>query len=440
MTAFIQHLIAAPVFPQDEEKTRVARLLNAVIWFNLFLWVLTLFALPLTATPLLGLGVVGGLILIGSLALYALKIGRVELIARLFVAFLWAATTGLVAVSGGIHNPETAGFVIAILVTGLLSGVRSVFVYTVLSLLASLAIYWAEEQGLLITLLPVQPFVALLATCLNVLLAASLVYLALSGITRALRSVQHYARVLEQERASLEQRVAERTQAAETARRQAEIANQALEVEVWQNKGLIRLNEALREEQEVECLAGRALDVVCHHLQAPVGAVFLLIEDHLKFAGGYAHLPDAQTMTTYRLGEGLLGQAALDQHPIVVEQIPADCLTVTSGLGNALPSRLAIWPLQNGGILFGALEVGLLEDALSIENSPFPASVASLPAAQAQFLDRAAENIAIALQTAYARRRITELRLETQAQAEELQAREEELRAMNDELQVQAKR
>jgi Skp family chaperone for outer membrane proteins len=236
----------------------------------------------------------------------------------------------------------------------------------------------------------------------------------LAAANRELRAIQN----------TLEERVAERTALSEAARQEAETARKALENEIWLTSGQVVVNEALRGQQSFAELANRAIQAICHYLNAPVGMLFVWQEEKMQLAGSYAYAPTAdQPSTSFSLGQGLLGQMALDRQPLYLKQVPPGYLNVISGLGETLPRQLVIWPLQYNDELAGAIEIGLMN---------------SLTAQQEQFFRHAAESLAAALQTALARARIDELLMKTQAQAEELQTREEELRAINDELQAQS--
>jgi GAF domain-containing protein len=176
----------------------------------------------------------------------------------------------------------------------------------------------------------------------------------------------------------------------------------------------------MRDEQDLLTLANQVIQHLCHYLDARVGTLFVLQEEALHLAGAYAYMPGT---TQFEPGQGLVGQAARDGQPIVVRDVPAGYLPIASGLGDTPPRQIAIWPLLYEGQVLGAIELALLDD---------------LSPTQTQFLDRAAERLAIALHTAQSRARIDELLAETQAQARELALREEELQAINEELQAQA--
>jgi CheY-like chemotaxis protein/HAMP domain-containing protein len=209
---------------------------------------------------------------------------------------------------------------------------------------------------------------------------------------------------------------------AEQAKEDIEIANKALETQVWQTTGHTLLNECMRGEQDIPTLAQNIIQQVCKYLGAQVGAMYELNSNMLKLVGGYAYSLPAHKPGQFKLGEGLVGQAAFEKQSILVGNIPQDHLTVTSGLVETSPRHILVSPFVYDARVAGVIEIGAL---------------AEFTPAQLEFLNKARESIAIAFTTAQARARINELLAETQTQAEELQVQEEELRAANEELESQ---
>ncbi|MGD8626385.1 MAG: response regulator, partial [Anaerolineae bacterium] len=215
----------------------------------------------------------------------------------------------------------------------------------------------------------------------------------------------------------------ERTRNAEAARQEAEANRQAVEAQMWQTTGLAQLNEILRGEQDIPTLATLTIQHLCHYLDLPLGALFVRRGDELGLVGSYAYTRRKAAANGFRVGEGLVGQAALEKQTIVLTRVPPDYVSLTSGLAELAPKNIVVSPILHEGRAIGVVELGTLA-----EFSP----------AQVAFLESTLESVAIAFNTAQARRRIDELLAQTQKQAAELQAREGELRAMNQELQSQA--
>jgi putative methionine-R-sulfoxide reductase with GAF domain len=264
-------------------------------------------------------------------------------------------------------------------------------------------------------------------TSLLVLLAIFVIYslhYLIKRYTITLAESCKLTQALEISQANLEEQVAERTHNAELARQEAERANQALEAQLEFARAQAQLNDVLRGEGQISTLADNVLSQLCGDLDFPVGALFILEDGVLTRVGKYAFPADPTVRDQLKLGEGLVGQAALEKRIISVHDVPLEGITVSSGLGQTVPSSLLIVPLVYNEQVIGVLEFGLLKDEFEKEK---------------RFLERVSGGIAIAFNTMRDRSQIDQLLSETQRQAEALQAQEEELRAANQELQEQAK-
>ncbi len=228
---------------------------------------------------------------------------------------------------------------------------------------------------------------------------------------------------LQRHQTELETQLAERNQAVELARQDAEAARRAMVTQVWQTVGHTRLNDAMRGEQDILTLAHNVIRHLCRYLDAPLGAIFVMEGEMLTLVGGYAYIPNPRLPEQFKVGEGLVGQAAQERQMITLNKIPQDYVLVTSGLGDSSPRSLVICPFIYADQVIGVVEIGALVDFTPV---------------QLEFIQQAMENIGIAFGTAQTRARINALLKETQRQAEEMRAQEEELRAANEELEAQA--
>jgi hypothetical protein len=341
--------------------------------------------------------------------------------------------TYLVLINFGVRDTTVSLFPVSIALAGLLLGRAGLVTFALLSVTTLFGVGYAEYSGQLVT--PFSQYTSIITVVTAPLLLALtslMIYLMADYLQRSLAQTRQNEKTLTQQnqqlesyRNTLETQVAERTRAAETARQQAEDAMQALENEIWLSKGVLPLNKTLGGEQDAQTLATQAIQVVCDVLQAPVGALYLLNVNGLELAGTFALLRREGLSTSLRLGEGIAGQAALEHKPVILRNLTAGNLTITSGLGDSAPSVIAAWPIVYAETLIGVMELGFLDE---------------MPAQYSPLLDRATEMIAVALHTAQSRQRINALLAETQFQSLELQTRQEELRAINEELELQAER
>jgi signal transduction histidine kinase len=176
----------------------------------------------------------------------------------------------------------------------------------------------------------------------------------------------------------------------------------------------------------VEELSSRVLTYLCRALQAQVGVQYALepLTGMLRLTATYATAAGAAVPARLKLGDSLIGQAALDKQLIVVDEVPEDSLRVRWGFGEALPRSLVILPLVHEGEVQGVIELG---------------SLGRFSQLKLDFLERAAVSVALALTAAEARARIDQLLEEAQTQAQELAAQQEELRQVNERLEEQAR-
>jgi PAS domain S-box-containing protein len=199
----------------------------------------------------------------------------------------------------------------------------------------------------------------------------------------------------------------------------------AVERQNWIGAGRTKLNDRMRRDKDVASLTQDIVTCLAEHLKAEVGALFLAEDSRLVLKGRYAYRKHASVPEVFALGDGLVGQAALDKKPMLVTDLPDDYILVGSGLGKTSPNSILLLPFFFDGQLKGVIELGSLKDFSEL---------------QMEFLSRVGDGIAIAIQTAQAREQLKVLLKETQKQTEELRVQEEELRAANDELEEQTQR
>src|SRR5262249_5475474 len=126
---------------------------------------------------------------------------------------------------------------------------------------------------------------------------------------------------------------------------------------------------------------------------------------------------------TLRLGEGLIGQCALEKQKIHITSAPPEYVRISSGLGEAPPRGIIVLPVIFEGQVKGVLEL---------------ASFDAFNPTQQAFLEQLTESIGIVLNTIEANMRTEDLLKQSQSLANELQSRQEELQNTNEELQEKA--
>jgi signal transduction histidine kinase/CheY-like chemotaxis protein/CHASE3 domain sensor protein len=194
--------------------------------------------------------------------------------------------------------------------------------------------------------------------------------------------------------------------------------------EEWLQSGEVGLGTAMMGDRPIEQLGNSILDFLASYTGAVAGAMFVSSGDKFLRASVHGVPGDAAIPSKIGAREGLLGRAAAEGRPIVVDDVPDGYLSFGSALGQDKPRHLAIVPGLVDEQVNSVLELGFLK--------PIDERIVAL-------LDRASEAVAIAVRSAAYRGELQNLLEETQRQAEELQTQSEELRVSNEELEEQSR-
>jgi len=144
----------------------------------------------------------------------------------------------------------------------------------------------------------------------------------------------------------------------------------------------------------------------------------------LKLFGSYASSGQAVHGKEVELGEGLIGQCAIEKTKILLTNRPNPTFRIATGLSEAAAMDVLVLPIIFEGQVRGVLELASLERFN--------------PAHQA-FLDQLTESIGIVINTISANMRTEDLLTQSQSLAQELQNRQQELQQTNEELQEKAR-
>ncbi len=145
---------------------------------------------------------------------------------------------------------------------------------------------------------------------------------------------------------------------------------------------------------------------------------------HLTLLASYASDGESAHGRRIGLGEGLVGQCALEKRKILINNPPPDYLKIASSLGNAAPRNILVLPVVFESQVKGVLELASFEGFSEVHQA---------------FLDQLTESIGIVINTIEANTRTEDLLTQSQTLAQELQSRQEELQTTNQELQEKAR-
>jgi len=205
--------LTTPVFPGDEEKTRVAGFINAIVLSNIPILALFIIARVATgASELFGTAnlVLAGIIITLLVVWIFMRAGWVRLAGYLHVTTIWLASTMIAQLSGGINSTTFTSYFVVMLMAGLLLGWRPAIGFTILSILA--VFQFADSETIR----------AAIEGTVLLIFGAIFLYLIISSLQKAVQRAQANSsdllasnRQLIELRDLLELRVQERTAALE---------------------------------------------------------------------------------------------------------------------------------------------------------------------------------------------------------------------------------
>jgi len=192
---------------------------------------------------------------------------------------------------------------------------------------------------------------------------------------------------------------------------------------LWTNEGLAHFGDILRNHGNLEELSSSIVSNLARYLKCSQAALFIVQrqdeEIFLELKACYAY--ERKKYLTKRVdpGQGLLGQCYLEKRTILLYQVPANYVSITSGLGQATPNCLVLSPLKAEGTVEGVIEV---------------AGFKKLDQHEIAFLEKVCESIAAVYKNIKMNEDTRRLLEESQSQAEMMQSQEEEMRQNLEEL------
>jgi len=197
----------------------------------------------------------------------------------------------------------------------------------------------------------------------------------------------------------------------------------------WLKTNLERFTRMLQGQRDLAAVSTMILSELAPLVSAQHGVFYAMTspsaggEAVLELQAGYGFEERRHLSTSFRLGEGLVGQCAKEKTRILLTDVPSDYVRINSGLGASPPLNIIVLPVLFEGSVRAVVELASF--------SPFSTN-------HQAFLDQLPERIGLVLATIEANT-LTETLLErSQSLADELRSQQEELRESNEDLERQA--
>jgi signal transduction histidine kinase/HAMP domain-containing protein/ActR/RegA family two-component response regulator len=190
----------------------------------------------------------------------------------------------------------------------------------------------------------------------------------------------------------------------------------------WLKTNLARLSGRMQGTRDLAAVASLVMSELTPLVSAQHGAFYLISDEDepvFELVASYAYRPRDDAPVRFRLGEGLIGQVAVDKRSIVVSGAPAEHIAIVSGLGASRPGTLILLPVLFENQVLGVIEL---------------ASITSFTPVHLDLLEQLREMIGTTVNTILVLSRTDTLLAESQRLAGELQTRQDELQQSNTDL------
>jgi len=194
----------------------------------------------------------------------------------------------------------------------------------------------------------------------------------------------------------------------------------------WLKTNLAKFTGMLQGQRELSTVGQILLTELAPLVKAHQGTIYHLSggknDAQLRLLSGYAHAGE-RLARAVRLGEGLVGQCAVEKKRILLADVPPDFITISSSLGEARRISIIVLPVLFEGETKAVIELASLE---------------SFAAVNLTFLEMLTQSIGAVFNTIEATMRTEGLLKQSQQLTVELQSRQSELQQTNEELGTKA--
>ncbi len=200
----------------------------------------------------------------------------------------------------------------------------------------------------------------------------------------------------------------------------------------WLKTNIARFSGLLQGQKNLDTVSRLIMSELPPLVSAHYGAFYLMETEQaapvLKLIASYALKERKNVSNRFRLGEGLIGQSAMEKKPILLTHVPPDYVQIASGLGEAAPLQIIVLPVLFEGEVKALIELASFQPFSTIHQA---------------FLEQLCESLGVVLNTIAATMRTEELlgelrrsNVELESQAKDLEEKARQLEIKNREVEL----
>src|SRR5206468_1072267 len=133
----------------------------------------------------------------------------------------------------------------------------------------------------------------------------------------------------------------------------------------WLKTNLAKFTRMLQGQRDFLTVGKLILSEVAPLISAQQGAFYMMDksngESELKLLASYAYQEGNGAKNRFKMGESLVGQAALEKRRILLTDVPSNCAKVSSGLSEFHPTNVVVLPILFEGEVKAVMELSSVQ-------------------------------------------------------------------------------
>jgi GAF domain-containing protein len=360
MLQTIRQTLAPPVF-EDEERTRIASLLNSILWTVIVLGTLYTIIAPFLLDQFFSTILTGSVVLISIVARQLMVRGFVRAASSILIVVINIILVIAVVISDGTLGASYFGLILPAVIAGVLLGGRSAYIVAGINTLIGLGIMLFQDS-LPPTSIPQGPVTFFSSLVIYVFFIASLLQASARGFDKLLENLRNTRHELTEKNQEMRNFAVglEATIASRTA--ELDAANHRIERRARQFEAISKISRVISQTQNLESLLPQVTDLISQQFEYYHVGVFLL-DNNSEYAvliaansvGGQKMLARNHKL---KIGQtGIVGYVAGAGLPRIALDTGADAIYFNNPDLPDTRSELALPLLRKGNEIIGVLDV-----------------------------------------------------------------------------------
>ena len=360
----LRQILAPPIF-ENEEKNRVATLLNSIIWAVILIGSIYTVSAPFILGQYFSAVLTGVVVLAGIIALQLMKRGMVQWSSIILLIVFDFILILSIVISDGTLGASYFSLILTTVIAGTLLGGRGAYIMSAINTVIGLGIL-IFQNSLPVALIPQSPVTFFSSLIVYVFFTAALLQASAKGFDRLLGNLQRTQQELTVRNEEMQKFAVGLEATIEARTAELEKANKQNERRAKQFEAIAKIARAISQTQSLDTLLPQITELISDQFGFYHTGVFL-VDANLEYAvliaansaGGKKMLARNHKL---RIGQtGIVGYVAGTGLPRIALDTGADAIYFNNPDLPDTRSEMALPLLRKGSEVLGVLDVQSVE-------------------------------------------------------------------------------